>query len=86
MQGAAAESGGHAEPAQDTSGGPVAVIETGSFARAKCTGCGWQGPGRRARSGAAGDAELHQLTGCVPPVEAVAQVRTVQERAQSPAH
>ena len=50
-----------APAAQDTPPGPVEVIEDGSFARACCHECGWRGPGRRARSNARSDADVHPL-------------------------
>lgn len=37
----------------------VAMVETGAFARAVCSGCGWSGPARRSRSSAALDADRH---------------------------
>lgn len=40
------------------------VAERGSFAHATCDECGWRGPGRRARSVAREDGDLHSLTGC----------------------
>lgn len=40
------------------------VVERRNFAHAACTACGWRGPGRRARSVAAEDGDLHALAGC----------------------
>ena len=37
---------------------PFEVVETGSFARARC-GCGWTGPARRSRAVATADGERH---------------------------
>jgi hypothetical protein len=37
---------------------PLEVVETGSFARARC-GCGWTGPARRSRAVATADGERH---------------------------
>jgi hypothetical protein len=36
----------------------TSVVESGAFASARCS-CGWQGPARRARSGARQDAREH---------------------------
>jgi hypothetical protein len=35
------------------------IVESGSFARAVCSGCSWTGPARRSRAVAAADAEQH---------------------------
>ncbi|MDP9221600.1 MAG: hypothetical protein M3P23_13835 [Actinomycetota bacterium] len=37
---------------------PLEVVETGSFARARC-GCGWAGPARRSRAVATADGDRH---------------------------
>jgi hypothetical protein len=37
----------------------LVIIESGSFARATCSSCGWSGPGRRARAVAVTDGEAH---------------------------
>ncbi|AKT50309.1 hypothetical protein ADJ73_01370 [Arsenicicoccus sp. oral taxon 190] len=49
------------------------VVDLGNFCHGECLECRWQGPGRRARSSARRDAELHSLTGCGD----VAQVRSL---------
>ena len=38
--------------------------DRGSFTHGTCGGCGWSGPGRRARAVAARDAVRHLQTGC----------------------
>jgi hypothetical protein len=48
---------GHAGP-------PVGTRERGSFTFGTCHGCGWSGPGRRARALAAQDAVRHLDAGC----------------------
>ena len=48
---------GHAAPS-------VATWERGSFTFGTCHGCGWSGPGRRARALAAQDAVRHLEAGC----------------------
>ena len=48
---------GHAGP-------PVGTRERGSFTFGTCHGCGWSGPGRRARALAAQDAVQHLEAGC----------------------
>ena len=48
---------GHAGP-------PVGTRERGSFTFGTCHGCGWSGPGRRARALAAQDAVRHLEAGC----------------------
>jgi len=48
---------GHAGPSVGTS-------ERGSFTFGTCHGCGWSGPGRRARALAAQDAVGHLEAGC----------------------
>ncbi|WP_226346374.1 hypothetical protein [Agilicoccus flavus] len=45
---------------------PRPLVERGSFAHGVCISCGWEGPGRRARSAALTDAELHGMAGCPP--------------------
>ncbi|MCH8611963.1 hypothetical protein [Arsenicicoccus dermatophilus] len=40
------------------------IIELGSFTHGECLECWWVGPGRRARSSARQDSQLHALTGC----------------------
>ena len=54
---------GHAGPS-------VGTRERGSFTFGTCHGCGWSGPGRRARALAAQDAVRHLEAGCdggIPP-------------------
>ncbi|WP_344567914.1 hypothetical protein [Streptomyces axinellae] len=52
---------------------PASVQERGSFCWASC-GCGWRGPGRRARDRARADAREHEATApsapAAPPHEA----------------
>lgn len=37
----------------------LAYVERGSFSHGACAGCGWQGPGRRARAKATDDYLAH---------------------------
>jgi hypothetical protein len=71
-----------ADPAADGRAGPGAdgkavpwtdVVDRGSFTFGTCRGCGWTGPGRRARATAAQDAVRHAEAGCAGgPVAAAA--------------
>ncbi len=40
----------------------VTTLERGAFVYASCAACGWDGPGRRARSSAEHDAGRHRLS------------------------
>ena len=53
------------------------VIEEGSFARGVCL-CTWEGPGRRARSGAQTDVEMHTI---VCPLQRPADDGNIEEPA-----
>jgi hypothetical protein len=53
------DAGGVEDPPQTAH--RVSIVEKGSFARAVCDTCDWQGPARRARGFAAGDIEEHRL-------------------------
>ena len=46
--------------------------DRGSFTHGTCGGCGWSGPGRRARAVAARDAVRHLQTGCAGEVTTAA--------------
>ena len=46
--------------------------DRGSFTHGTCGGCGWSGPGRRARAVAARDAVRHLQTGCAGDVTTAA--------------
>ncbi len=46
--------------------------DRGAFTHGTCGGCGWSGPGRRARAVAARDAVRHLQTGCAGEVTTTA--------------
>ena len=53
------------QPGADGHAGPsVGTSERGSFTFGTCHGCGWIGPGRRARALAGQDAIRHLEAGC----------------------
>ncbi|GMA41004.1 hypothetical protein GCM10025883_30490 [Mobilicoccus caccae] len=49
----------HAAEVNVETGRSYPTTEVGSFAHGACARCDWKGPGRRARSMAEDDAELH---------------------------
>ncbi|WP_409484763.1 hypothetical protein [Arsenicicoccus dermatophilus] len=52
------------EPGRSVADPAWQIAEHGNFTHGECLDCRWVGPGRRARSSARQDAELHALTGC----------------------